>query len=100
MSHVELTVMCEQRLVDTADTPIMLFPIRNQDKSEWRRRLEAACDLTWEQFNVGWAQMVKYAQYLFNLQHNTGLTVIELRACMDGYKEQSIRTYLELERLG
>jgi hypothetical protein len=44
--------------------------------------------------------MVKYAQYLFNLQHNTGLIVIELRACMDGYKEQSIRTYLELERLG
>jgi hypothetical protein len=34
-------------------------------------------DLTRKQFNAGWAQMVKYVQYLFNLQHNTSHTIIE-----------------------
>jgi hypothetical protein len=44
--------------------------------------------------------MAKYAQHLFNLQHNTGCTVIEQCMCMNEYEEQSIRTSLELERLG
>jgi hypothetical protein len=44
--------------------------------------------------------MAKYAQYLFNLQHNTGCTVIEQCTQMNKYKDQSIRTSLELERLG
>jgi hypothetical protein len=50
-----------------ANMPIALFPIRDQDELTWRQCLEAACDLTREQFNTEWVQMVKYAQYLFNL---------------------------------
>jgi hypothetical protein len=67
IAHVALTVMCEQCLANTADTPIALFPIQDQGKPEWCQRLEAACDLTHGQFKAKWAQMVKYVQYLFNL---------------------------------
>jgi hypothetical protein len=35
--------MCERRLTDT---PIELFPIRDQEETEWRQRLEVACELT------------------------------------------------------
>jgi hypothetical protein len=100
MAHVMLTVMCEKRLAVTTDTPIMLFPIRDPEEPKWCQCLEAACDLTREQFNDGWAQMAKYAQYLFNLQHNTGCTIIEQRVHMNTYEEQSIQMSLELERLG
>jgi hypothetical protein len=34
MAHVALTAMCEQRLADTTNTPIALFPI--QDQEDWR----------------------------------------------------------------
>jgi hypothetical protein len=50
--------MCEQHLADMVDTPFALFPIWDQEEPEWRQCLEAACDLTREQFNAGWAQMV------------------------------------------
>jgi hypothetical protein len=46
MAHVAHTAVCEQRLMDTADMPIALFPILDQDEPAWRQRLEAACDLT------------------------------------------------------
>jgi hypothetical protein len=97
MAHVALSAPGERRLTDT---PITLFLIGDQEEPEWRQRLEAACDLSSLQFNVGWAQMAKYAQYLFNLQHNTDHTVIEQRVCLDMYGEQAIRTSLALERIG
>jgi hypothetical protein len=52
------------------------------------------------QFNARWAQRAKYMQGLFNLQHNTGRTMIEPCACMDMYEWQSIWVSLALEKLG
>jgi hypothetical protein len=46
MAHVTLTALCKHCLTGTADTPIALFPIWNQDESKWRQCLEAVCDLT------------------------------------------------------
>jgi hypothetical protein len=34
MVHVALTAMCERHLTDTADTPIALFPIWDQEEPE------------------------------------------------------------------
>jgi hypothetical protein len=53
MAHVALTAVCEKCLTDTADMPIALFPIQDQDEPVWHHRLVAACDLTREQFNTG-----------------------------------------------
>jgi energy-converting hydrogenase A subunit M len=48
------------------------------------------------QFNIGWAQMAKYAQELFNLQHNTDCTSL---SSLHAYEEQAIRTSLAVETL-
>jgi hypothetical protein len=36
MVHVALTSLCERSLATIADTPNALFPILNQDESEWQ----------------------------------------------------------------
>jgi hypothetical protein len=77
-----------------------LFLICDQEEPEWRQHLDIACDLVSPQFNAGWAQVAKYAHYLFNLQHNTGCTIIEQHACLDTYEKHAIRTCLALERMG
>jgi hypothetical protein len=41
-----LEMFCEQHLLDTADTPIALFPIRDRGDQTWRRCMEAVCDET------------------------------------------------------
>jgi hypothetical protein len=71
MAHVALTPLCECSLTATGDTPIALFLIRNQEEPEWQQCHEVICDLTISHFSAGWAHMVKYLRYLFNLQHNT-----------------------------
>jgi hypothetical protein len=35
MAHVALTSLCEHSLAATADMPLALFLIRNQDEPEW-----------------------------------------------------------------
>jgi hypothetical protein len=52
--HLALTAMCEQCLLDVAGMAIALYPIRDQDKPEWRQHLEAICDITQELFHAGW----------------------------------------------
>jgi hypothetical protein len=64
-------------LTATKAMPIALFLIQNQENPMWKQRLEAVSDLEGPHFNVGMAAMAKYAQYLFNLQHNTAITVMQ-----------------------
>jgi hypothetical protein len=89
MAHVALTALCERHLIDTADMPIALFPIHNQEEPEWRLCREVVCDLTSPHFSAGWVQMAKYTRYLFNLQHNTGRIIIEQCACLYAYTKQA-----------
>jgi hypothetical protein len=67
----------EIMLTATKAMPIALFLIQNQENPMWKQRLEAVSDLEGPHFNVGMAAMAKYAQYLFNLQHNTAITVMQ-----------------------
>jgi hypothetical protein len=94
---VTLTALCDRRLTNM---PIVLFTIHVQEEPEWRQCLEAACNLASPEFNAGWAQMAKYTQYLFNLQHNTGRIIIEQRVCLNAYMEHATHTSHELERMG
>jgi hypothetical protein len=43
-------------------------------------------------FSVGWAQMAKYMQYLFNLQHNTDRIIIEQHVRLNAYTEKATLT--------
>ena len=100
LAHAALTSLCERSFAATAAMPVALFPIRDQEDSDWQQRLEAISDLKSPRFSAGWAAMAKYSRYLFILQHNTSRIVIEQRARLGAYEEQAIRTSLELERLG
>jgi hypothetical protein len=56
-------------------------------------------DLEGPHLNIGMVAMAKYVRYLFNLQHNTGRTVIEQRMHLNAYKELATTTSRELDRL-
>jgi hypothetical protein len=70
-AHVALTSLFESRLDATAAMPITLFLIRNKENPMWKQWLEAVSNVEGPHFSADMAVMAKYAQYLFNLQHNT-----------------------------
>jgi hypothetical protein len=71
MAHIALTSLCENHLAGTAALPIALLPIQNQENPLWQQRLEAMSDLEGPHFYAELTSLARYAQYLFNLQHNT-----------------------------
>jgi hypothetical protein len=46
------------------------------EKPVWQQRLEVMSDLEGPHFHAGMTSMARYAQFLFNLQHNTARTGI------------------------
>jgi hypothetical protein len=71
MAHIALSSLCEDHLTATATLPITLLLIRDQENPIWQQRLAAVSDLKGPHFHVGMTSLARYAQYLFNLQHNT-----------------------------
>jgi hypothetical protein len=59
MAHVALPSLCECSLSATADIPIVLFPIRDQEDPTWQKRLKTVCDLEIPHFSAGWVVMAK-----------------------------------------
>jgi hypothetical protein len=76
MAHIALTSLCEDCLTATAALPIALLPIQDQENPVWQQRLAAVSDLKGPHFPTGMTSLARYAQYLFNLQHNTARTGI------------------------
>jgi hypothetical protein len=70
-AHVALTTLCSLRVPDTASTPISLYPIQDHSDPEWKACMDEACNAFQDHYHGGWAYMVRYAQHLFQLQHNT-----------------------------
>jgi hypothetical protein len=67
MAHTALTSLCERKLATTTDMLIVPFPIHDQEDPVWQQCLESMSDHDGPHFSVGWAAMVKYMRYLFNL---------------------------------
>jgi hypothetical protein len=99
MAHIALTSLCEDRLATTATLPIALLPIQNQENPVWQQHLEVVCDLKSPHFHVGMTSLARYAQYLFNLQHNTARTVMQQRMRLTAYEEHIVATSHEPKRL-
>jgi hypothetical protein len=99
MAHIALTAMCEDRLTATVAPPIVLLPIQNQENPIWQQCLEAMSTLEGPHFHTGMISLARYAQYLFNLQHNT--TRIAMQHCtrLIAYEESATTTTHEIERL-
>jgi hypothetical protein len=77
MAQVTLASLCGSRLADTAAMPIALFPIRYQVDLVWQQCLEAVSNSEGPHFHTSMATMAEYAQYSFNLQHNTAMTLVQ-----------------------
>jgi hypothetical protein len=79
MAHIALTSLCEDHLTATATLPIVLLPIRDEENPIWKQRLVDVSDLKGPHFHAGMTSLARYAQYLFNLQHNTTRTGMQQR---------------------
>jgi hypothetical protein len=99
MSHIALTSLCEDRPTATAALPIALLPIWDQENPVWQQRLAAVSDLKGPHFHAGMTSLARYAQYMFNLQHNTARTGIQQRTRLMAYKESATAATGEIERL-
>jgi hypothetical protein len=60
-AHVALTALCSQCLLDTAGTPISLYPIQDHSNPEWKTCIDEACNIFQHHYHGGWAYMVRYA---------------------------------------
>jgi hypothetical protein len=99
MAHIALTSLCEDRLTASAALSIALLSIQNQENLIWQQCLEAVSDLLGPHFHTGITSLARYAQYLFNLQHNNARTGIPQCTCLAVCKESATVTAREIERL-
>jgi hypothetical protein len=99
MAHMALTSLWEDRLAATAALPIALLPIWNQENLVWQQRLEAMSNLKGPHFHAEMTSLAKYAQYLFNIQHNTARTARQQRTRLMAYEESGTTIAWEIERL-
>jgi hypothetical protein len=65
----------------------------------WQQHLEAVSNLESPHFSARWAAKAKYVRYLFNLQHNTGKTIIEQCMRLTAYEEEATFMSHAIERL-
>jgi hypothetical protein len=77
MAHIALTSLCEDCLTATAALPIALLLIWDRENPIPQQCLAAVSDLEGPHFHAGKTSLAKYAQYLFNLQHNTARTCMQ-----------------------
>jgi hypothetical protein len=99
MAHMALTSLCKDRLAATAVLPITLLPILDQENPIWQQRLEVVSNLNGPHFHAGMTSLARYAQYLFNLQHNTTRTGMQQRTSLTANKESATAATREIERL-
>jgi hypothetical protein len=76
-------------LATTAEMPIVIFLIHNQEDPVWQQHLVVVSDPQGPHFHAGVAEMDKYVQYLFNLQHNTAKTIIQQRLWLIAYEQHA-----------
>jgi hypothetical protein len=74
MVHIALTSLCEDHLAATAAQSIALLPIQDQENPIWQQHLEAVSNLKGPHFHTRMTSLARYAQHLFNVQHNTTRT--------------------------
>jgi hypothetical protein len=99
MAHIARTSLCEDHLTATVTLPIALLLIREQENTVWQQRLAAVSDIKGPHFHAEMTSLARYAQYLFNLQHNTARIGMQQRTCLLAYEESATAATGEIERL-
>jgi hypothetical protein len=52
-----------------------LYLIQDSSDPEWKTHVDEACNIFQDHYHDGWAYMARYAQHMFQLQHDTQCTV-------------------------
>jgi hypothetical protein len=99
VAHGVLTALCPQRLPDTAGTPISLYPIQDRSDPEWTTHMDEACNVFQDHYHAGWASMVRYAQHMFQLQHDTQLIIAGQRRRLGTYAREVKSLEQEIGRM-
>jgi hypothetical protein len=99
MAHIALTSLSEDHLAATAALPITLLPIRDQENPVSQHYLEAMSKLKGPHFHAKMTSLARYAQYLFNLQHNNTRIGMQQRTHLTAYEESATTATREIERL-
>jgi hypothetical protein len=98
MAHIALTSLCEDHLTTTAALPIALLLIQDQENTVWQQRLAAVSNLKGPHFHAGMTLLARYAQYPFNLQHNTARIGMQQRTRLIAYEESATTATGKIER--
>jgi hypothetical protein len=87
-AHLALTTLCSKRLLDTADMPILLYLIQDRSNPEWMTHMAMACNVFQDHYHAGWAYMVRYAQHMFQLLHDTQRIIVEQCCRLSSYASE------------
>jgi hypothetical protein len=87
-AHMALTALCSQNLAATVGTPISLYPIPDRSDPEWKSRMNEVRNVFQVHYHSGWVYMAGYAQYMFQLQHDTQCIIVEWRCRLVGYAKE------------
>jgi hypothetical protein len=80
---------CEQHLADTADSPVALFPIRDQGDQTWWERIRASCDEMSPTFHTGFTASSYYAHYTYNMLHEERMVNTSQHELLKEYGQQN-----------
>jgi hypothetical protein len=97
-AHMALTVLCSQNLAATAGTPISLYPIQDWSDPEWKAPMDEVGNVFQVHYHSGWVYMARYAQHLFQLQHDTQHIIAKKRCRPVGYAKEVKGLTQELSR--
>jgi hypothetical protein len=87
-THMALTALCSQNLAAAAGTPILLYHIQDRSNPEWKTRMDEVGNVFQVHYHSGWSYMARYAQHMFQLQHNTQRIITEQRCHLVGYAKE------------
>jgi hypothetical protein len=98
-AHMALTALCSQKLAATTGTPISLYPIQDRSDLKWKARMDEVGNVFQVHYHSGLAYMDRYAQHLFQLQHDTQHIIAEQRCHHVGYTKEVKNLTQEINRM-
>jgi hypothetical protein len=96
-AHMALTTLCSQNLPTTVGTPISLYLIQNCPDPEWKARMTS--NIYQVHHHSGLTYMARYAQHLFQLQHDTQRIVAAQQCHLGSYAKEVTDLNQEMSRI-
>jgi hypothetical protein len=99
VAHMALTTLCSQNMPATTGMPISLYSIQDRSDPEWKAPMDEASNVILEHHHSSWAYMARYAQHLYQLQHNTQRIIARQWCCLGSYAKEVKSLNQEINRM-